>query len=144
MELDNKEVRGNTEGTGKQNNKMEDTYRITVSKAAEKALVEIWEKVNQDFSAGQVNRPQVASWVLIKFAENFNSEDLKAMRMDHIDEMSLLEHYYKKAKENGQVQPEVRDLLRKLAGIDEAQKRSSKGRLTRNVINDDIDKDGKS
>lgn len=120
--------------------KNEDTYRVTVSKAAEKALVELLGKVNQDFTAGQVNRSQLASWVLTRFVEDATAEDIRAIRMEHINEVALLEYYYRQAKETGKLQPEVRDFIRRLAGIDESQRKPTKKNL-KNVINDDIKTD---
>ena len=119
------------------NTKNEDNYRITISKVAEKSINEVVGKVNDGFDAGQDNRSQVASWVLVKFASGISVEDIRAIRMDHVDEFALLEHYYREAKESGKLQPEIRDLIRKLAGIDETQRKGPRKGL-KNVINDDI------
>ena len=125
------------ENTGNQEKKAEDTYRISISKAAEKAVLDVMEKVNQGFTAGQVNRSQLASWVLLKFADGASGEDIRAIRMDHVNELALLEYYFREAKESGKLQPEVRDLIRRLAGIDDTQRKGPKKNL-KNVINDDI------
>jgi len=109
-----------------QDKKAEDTYRISISKTAEKAVLELMEKVNQGFTAGQVNRSQLASWVIGKFADGAGAEEIRAIRMDHVNELVLLEHYYKEAKESGKLQPEVRDLIRRLAGIDDMQRKGPK------------------
>lgn len=122
-----------------QDKKAEDISRISISRAAEKAVLELMEKVNQGFAAGQVNRSQLASWVLVKFADSATAEDIKAIRMDHVNDLVLLEHYCREAKESGKLQPEVRDLIRKLAGIDDAQRKGMKKNL-KNVIIDDIKK----
>jgi hypothetical protein len=125
------------EKKGNQDKKTEDTYRISISKGAEKAVVEVMERVNQGFTAGQVNRSQLTSWILARYAETANPDEIRAIRMDHVNEIALLEHYYREAKESGKLQPEVRDLIRKLAGVDDMQRKVSKKGL-KNVINDDI------
>ena len=127
-----------TETRGNQEKKTEDNYRISISKAAERAVVELMDKVNQDSAAGQVNRMQVASWVLVKFAEDATSEDIKAMRRDHVNDMDLLEHVFKQSKESGKIHPEMREFLRKIMGVDGAVRKSAKKGLQKDIINDDI------
>lgn len=125
------------ENKDKTEKKSEDVYRIGITKTAEKALSGVLEKVNRDFVAGQINRSQLASWIVKKFAETFGSDEIREIRAEHVDEFTLLEHYYRQAKESGKVEPEVRDLIRKLAGIEGAQKRPQKKGL-QNSINDGI------
>jgi hypothetical protein len=132
MEVENIEKE---KGSG--DKKGEETYRISISKVAEKAVVDVMERVNQGFTAGQVNRSQLASWILVRYAETANADEIRAIRMDHVNEIALLEHYYREAKESGKLQPEVRDLIRKLAGVDDMQRKGSRKGL-KNVINDDI------
>lgn len=128
----------NGENTGKRaDKKIEDIYRISISKAAEKALIDVLEKVTRDFPAGQINRSQLAGWILLKFADDASADDIRAIRMDHVNELVLLEHYYRQAKETGKLQPEVRDFVRKLAGMDDAQRKGGKKNLPK-VINDDL------
>ena len=128
----------NGENTGKRaDKKIEDIYRISISKAAEKALIDVLEKVTRDFPAGQINRSQLAGWILLKFADDASADDIRAIRMDHVNELVLLEHYYREAKESGKLQPEVRDFVR---NSPEWTMRSGKDRKKRlpKVINDDI------
>lgn len=129
---------GDKEIQEKENTKIEETYRLTVSKAAERAVIKVVEKVNQEFEAGQVNRSQVASWVLLKFSEDLTSDDLRAIRADHVNEITLFEHYFKKAKETGQIPSEIRDFIRKMAGNNDTQRKPLKKNLQKTVINDDI------
>ena len=74
----------------------------------------------------------------MKFAESAGSEEVRAIRMDHVNEVVMLESVLKLAKDTGKVQPEIRDLLRKLAGVDDLQRKGGKKTLQKGIINDDI------
>lgn len=112
--------------------------RLSVNKAADKAIGEVLERVNDGFDVGSVNKAQIASWIILRFAASLSADDVSAIRAEHTNEIVLLEHYLRKAKENGHVQAEMRDLMRKLAGIDDSQRKPSKKSLQKNGINDVI------
>ena len=117
----------------------EGMVRLSISRTAEKALVGVLTRVNSGFEAGQVSRSDGASWILLKYAESVSNDDIRALRMDHTDEIALLEHYLTTAKKSGKsLAPEVRDFLRKFSGLDEPQKKAPKKGLQKNDINDVI------
>ena len=78
-------------GTGELKTEEEVSAKITVTKAAEKAVSEVVLRVNDGFDAGRVNRQDVASWILIKFKETFGNEEIGQIRAIHIDEIAFLE-----------------------------------------------------
>ncbi len=118
--------------------KTEEIHRITVSKAAERALAGIMERVNEGFDGGRVNRTQVANWILLRFEDKLSEADIREIRSEHFDEVSLLESILRKAKETGKVPQEFRGLLQQHLGLDAPAKKASRSRLTKNNINDDM------
>ena len=116
----------------------ENNAKITVTKAAEKAVSEVVCRVNDGFEAGRVNRQDVASWILLKFKETFGAEEIGQIRAIHIDEIAFLESLLKKAKESGKVPVQVRELLKLHIGLDMAPKKNKKI-VTRESIYDGLE-----
>lgn len=118
------------------NPKTEETYRLTVSKSAEQALMAILERVNDGFDGGRVNRTDLASWILVKFAERVSDADIREVRAEHFDEVALLESIYRRAKESGRVPAELRALLQSQIGLEPGPRKAARSRLTKASIND--------
>jgi hypothetical protein len=118
--------------------KNEELHRITVSKQAERALSTVVERVNEGFSGGKVNRTQMANWILARFNDTLTETEIKEIRVEHFDEVAMLENILRQAKESGKVPAEFKGLLQKHLGMDEAQKKRTKKALTGDIINDDI------
>lgn len=139
MEIQNKNTEeGNADKT--KDLKAEEIHRIVVSRAAEEALIGVVERVNDGFDGGRVNRSQVASWVIIRSCENLEEDEIKEIRSEHFDEVSVLESILRRAKKTGQVPSDMRALLQKQMGLEETPKRKSKKGLQGNVVNDYIQK----
>jgi len=119
--------------------KTEEIVKITVSKEAEEKLMAVIEKVNNGFDAGKVNRQDLASWVLIRFAKECGLETIKEIRQDHFDEFAVLESILKRSKEQGQLPQELKDLVRGQLNSFTAPRRAGKKPLTKNYINDAIE-----
>jgi len=115
--------------------RVEELHRITVSKKVEKELVSIVEEVNENFEGGKVNKTQVANWIILRFKEKFGDAEIREIRAEHFDEISVLEAVLRRAKESGKVPSEIKELLQKQMGFDENFKKGSKNKLTKNVIN---------
>jgi hypothetical protein len=119
---------GDRTGTGekdqKKNAKTEESYRIAVTKKVDEEISEMIVKVNDGFNAGKVNRPQLVNWILSKFYSSFGEVEIKAIRADHFDEISMLDSILRQAKETGKVPNEFRALLQKHMGLDDAPKKS--------------------
>lgn len=119
--------------------KAEDIQRSTVSRQAQEAVAAIVERVNDGFVGGKVNRTQLANWIILKFQERLSDTEIKEIRSEHFDEITLIESILKQAKESGKVPTELKAILQKHVGNDESSgKRRSKKALTENIINDDI------
>lgn len=94
-------------------NKTEEIQRITVSKLGQDALTAIVERVNDGFIGGKINRTQAANWILMRFNENLSDTEIKEIRIEHFDEVAVLEAILRQAKESGQVPTEFKALLQK-------------------------------
>ncbi len=135
MDNENIEIKKTSETKG------EEIYRVTVSKAADDALEAIVNRVNDGFEAGKVNRSDAVTWVLTYFLKNLNDSLIQEVRLDHFDEMALLESMFKKAKKSGKVPSELRGLLLRQTGYVAPNNKKSREktaqRLTSGFINDE-------
>ena len=125
----------------------EEIVKITVSKEAEEKLMNVIEKVNNGFDAGKVNRQDVASWALTYFANNCDSEVIKAIRQDHFDEFTVLESILRRGKEQGKIPVEIRNILRQQMTSDLSPRKTVKKQLTSDYVNDVVqenERDAKS
>ncbi len=119
--------------------KTEEIVKITVSKEAEEKIMAVIEKVNHGFDAGRVNRQDLASWALIRFAKSCEADTIKEIRQDHFDEFAVLESILKRSKEQGQLPQELKDLVRSQLNLFSTPRRAGKKSLTKNYINDAIE-----
>ena len=121
--------------------KCEEIYRVTVTKTADDALEAIVGRVNDGFEAGKVNRSDAVTWVLTYFLKNLTDSLIQEVRLDHFDEMALLESMFKKAKKSGKVPTELRGLLLRQTGFDapnnKKPREKASQRLTNSFINDE-------
>lgn len=115
---------GNRERDQKKNVKIEESFRIAVSKKVDEEIGEMIFKVNDGFNAGKVNRPQLVSWILSKFYISMGDAEIKEIRADHFDEISLLDSILRQAKATGKVPNEFRALLQKQMGLEDTPKKS--------------------
>ncbi len=133
MEIENKINKtgtGTEAGTGTEEMRdsgSEKIQRITVSKEAQNALGEITDKINDGFVGGRVNLTQTANWILLRFKNELDEAQIKEIRIDHFDEVAMLESILKQAKETGRLPNDFKALLQKQFGSEEPIKRKSKG-----------------
>lgn len=120
--------------------RIEDIQRIAISKEAQIAITEIMDKVNEGFLGGKVTRMELANWALIHLKETISDEQINQVRMEHFDEVTLLEVILRKAKakEKGKIPEEFKDLLQKQFGFQNNDRKKIKKALTSSVINDHI------
>lgn len=116
-----------------ENSKSDDLYRLTMTRDAEKALVEMLDKVNTGFSGGRINRTEMVSWALIQLNKDLSENHLQDIRAIHFDELAALESMYKKAKESGVVSAELRSILLKQTGFDAPTKKPAKIKVDKDV-----------
>lgn len=106
-----------------------DSHRLTINGAAELALSRAVDRVSDGFHGGKVNRNQLAVWAILRFAENLDDSEIKDIRAEHLDEFSAIDAVLRRAKETGQLPPELKAFIQKQMGFDDAPKRKSKKEL---------------
>ena len=131
--MDNKiknenEERNNTEEN--KTNESEKIQRITASKEALNALKAVTDKVNDGFNGGRVNQTQMANWILLRFQNELDDVQIKEIRAEFFDELTMLESVLRQAKESGKVPMDFKALLQKQLGLEESTKRKNKQALT--------------
>ena len=104
--------------------------RIVVSNESLVALKAIIDKVNDGFNGGKVNQTEIANWIILRFQSELDESQIKDIRAEHFDEVSMLENILKQAKESGKVPTDFKSLLQKQFGLDEPTKRKAKSALT--------------
>lgn len=121
--------------------KSDDNFvKITITKDAAESLKELVSRVNDGFDGGQVHRQDIASWVISKFMASLSETDINQIRHLHYDDAAMFEAMYRKMKETGAIPDFLRDAMRKqFQGAPDAPKKSKKS-LTREYINDVLDK----
>lgn len=108
----------------KERKKNDESFRIAVSKKVDEEISEMILKVNDGFNAGKVNRPQLVNWILSKFYSSMGEAEIKEIRADHFDEISLLDSILRQAKATGKVPNEFRVLLQKQMGHEDSPKKT--------------------
>lgn len=102
-------------------------HKIAITKESERALVGVIEKVNDGYNGGRATRQGVASWIIMQFAKTVAPHDIKAMRLEFLNEISLLELALRRSKDSGKLSPELKKLLMQQMGLlDEPARRLPK------------------
>lgn len=133
--IKNKEEYGDN---GNKEQKGEEVLRITVSKLGQDALTAIMERVNDGFIGGKISRTQATNWIMMRFNENLSDAEIKEIRLEHFDEVFVLEAILRQAKETGKVPTEFKALLQRQLENPEQIKKRPKKALTEKNINDVI------
>ncbi len=113
----------------------ETVVKITVTKQAEEAVSHVVNKVNDGFDAGRVNRQDVTSWILTRFVETFSDIDVQQIRAAFFNEIALLEAILKRAKQNGNLPPELKTALMGQINLQPTESRKTKRGLTKILTN---------
>lgn len=84
---------------------MDQPTKILISSHADQCLESMLKTVNEGFTSGRVRKAQLASWVLLRFSEQWFAKQIDAIRADHFDEIAHLKSVVKqmeKAKKTAQ------------------------------------------
>ena len=123
---EDKNGNGNQESEAGNKNHSEQIAKVTITTKAENLMRELVAKVNDGFEFGRLNRHQLMSWILTRFAEEHSDTEIRAIRSDHFDEIALLEMSLKRFKQAGGLPPELKKLLLVQAGLDDLGKKRAK------------------
>jgi len=99
-------------------NKDDDLVRVLMSKLSFKLMNEFLDKVNNGNVSGKINKSSGLSWIVSKFVEGASESEIKQMRSEHFDELSMLEYVLKRAKAEGKVPDEWKAILQKQLNIE--------------------------
>ena len=133
----------NGENTGKEirEQKIEEIYRVTVTKDADESLTKIVDRANDGFDAGKISRTEAVTWILNQFARGLSEATIQEIRAEHFDEMAMFESLFRKAKKTGKIPTELRGLLQRQVGFDAPSNKKPREkvptRLTNDFINDE-------
>lgn len=117
--------------------KEETVTKITITKEAEEAVSQIVNRVNDGFDAGRVNRQDVASWILIQYAEGLADADIQQIRSAFFNEIALLEVILKRAKQSGKLSADLKSVLLEHINVPAVSIKKPKRGLTKEFINDE-------
>lgn len=124
-----KEEKKNTDYKSVEEISQDGLYKIGVTREAEKVLAEVVNQVNDGYQGGRASRTGVASWIITQFGKAVDTHVIKAMRLEFLNELSLLEMVLRKSKETGQLAPELKKLLMQQAGLlEEPARRTPKSK----------------
>ena len=114
-----------------ENKEQDGLYKLGVTREAEKILGDVVNKVNDGYQGGKASRTGVASWLITQFGKIIDGQHIKTMRLEFLNEISLLELVLRKSKEVGHLSPELKKLLLAQVGLlDEPVRRSAKGKAS--------------
>ena len=74
----------------------------------------------------------------MRFASQCGDSDIQQIRAENVNELAVLEAILKKAKKTGKLPTDVSQLIHKHLGFQEPPKKTSKSKLTKNSINDEM------
>ena len=116
--------------------KLEDSMKITISRAAEKMLSDVVSRVNENFEGGRVSRQTVASWLLETACTDLSDEDVKSIRSSGFDELVAFAALNRRIQETGQLPPELRQYLISSVGLGGPSQKKTRNKLTKDGIID--------
>ena len=118
--------------------KQNELAKIAISKEADRALVELINRIEDGFDAGRSTKQDIASQIILRFTANYTDQDIHAMRALSFDPILALEAKLRKAKETGIVPDSIRNLM-----LDElmADKPIANAKRTKKNLNHDNIKD---
>jgi len=100
-------------------------YRMSITSEAGEVLERLVDSVNEGFVGGKISRQEVASWAIQKFASRITPVDVKELRLGQMTDQALLRYCIEKTSAEGQMVPELRQLLLMQCGLVEQPKKSS-------------------
>lgn len=130
------------EVTENQNKKIkyEDLAKIAISREADAALVEVIDRINEDFDLGKINKQDISSYMILEFFKGLKEPDVHKMRMFFFDPVIMLERTLRKAKETGELSDSMKEILfKQFADLSQSARKIKKNSKS-DVISDNIKK----
>ena len=112
--------------------------RMSITKEAGEALEKLKDEVNEGFVGGKISRQEIASWAIQKFAVQRTPLDIKDLRLSQMTDQALLRYCVEKTSSEGQMAPDLRQLLLMQCGLLEQPKKSVDKRVKAIVDTDSM------
>ena len=121
--------------------KYEDLAKIAISREADTALVEVIDRINEDFDLGKINKQDISSYMILEFFKNLKEADIHKMRMFFFDPVIMLERTLRKAKETGELSDSMKEILfKQFTDLSQSARKTKKNGKS-DVIGDNLKKD---
>lgn len=111
-------------------------YRMSITSEAGVVLDRLVVDVNAGFVGGKISRQEVASWAIQKFAGRMTPVDVNELRLGQMTDHALLRYCIEKTSSEGQMAPELRQLLLAQCGLLEQPKKSSDKKVKDKIESD--------
>lgn len=133
----------NKEGKTEKNTKMEDAItKITILATASSILNDLLVKANSGSLGGKVSRQDLASFIIKKSSDFLTDKDFVELKNSVYSDRDMLETAYKRMKVSGDIPDFLKEALRKhYMSLEESPKKSKKS-LNKELINDELEKEG--
>lgn len=106
--------------------KPKEQFRVVINKEANDSLEKIVTVVNSDFNCGEINKSNVAEWILSNFKGTLPKTDIKTIQEFYVDEKKMLQDLLKGSTSAGKELPiEIRRALKEHYGFSTKTKKVS-------------------
>jgi hypothetical protein len=96
----------------KQDLKSEDALaKIAISREADRALMEVLDRVADGFEAGKATKQDLASYLILRFSKDCAESEIHGIRALFFNPILLMEATLKKAKETGILPDSIKNLF---------------------------------
>ena len=119
-------VKKNEKDNKKQRKRSKEQFRVVISKEANDSLEKILKLVNSDFNCGEINKSNVAEWILSNLNGTLEKSDIKKIQELYVDEKRMLQDLLKGSTTDGKDLPmEIRRALKEHYGFGTKTKKVS-------------------
>ncbi len=85
--------------------------KIAITKEADRALIEMYNRISEGFDSGRVTKQDVASQMILRFALACKESDIQDLRKKFFDPILAIEAKLRKAKETGFLSEALKEIL---------------------------------
>jgi hypothetical protein len=117
--------------------------KIAISKEADRALVEILNRVSAGFDSGRATKQDLTSHIIMRFTANCTDKEIHDMRSMFFDPILAMEAKLRKAKDTGVVPESIRIFLFEefMASSPQPNAKRAKKPLNTDIIKDNVSED---
>ena len=94
-----------------QETQSEEQVRVSMPRKSEMILMAMVDHVNDGFIGGHVSKIDLLEWMMQKFQSQMTDSLLAEIRSNFVDEVMILEHLLREAKESGSIPSDLKTML---------------------------------